>query len=246
MCHSAGPATAWCTASSSESAPKPRSSSGTTAWAASAGPAPSSSPIRKGFALELIVDDSSDPPLVARDPEIPEEHAIRGFCRRPGLRVAGPRARRSCSRRWRSPPSRPAGRRKASARGGSLHSGHSARSFPGLHEERGNGAPRRVVVAPRRARSVAAARSSRPASRPRLSWTASTSSRFTFANRAACCSRSRRSAPGLHRRRTARDPRRVALAAVELRRHLRDRLAGVLTPLPVPRAVLARSGSGVD
>ena len=32
-----------------------------------------------GLDLELTVDDSSDPPLVARHPEIPDEHAIRGF-----------------------------------------------------------------------------------------------------------------------------------------------------------------------
>ena len=33
----------------------------------------------EGLALELVVDESGDPPLVARHPEIPEEHAIRGF-----------------------------------------------------------------------------------------------------------------------------------------------------------------------
>jgi glyoxalase family protein len=33
----------------------------------------------EGLGLELVVDDSGEPPLVARHPEIPEEHAIRGF-----------------------------------------------------------------------------------------------------------------------------------------------------------------------
>jgi len=33
----------------------------------------------EGLALELVVDRSGDPPLVARHPEIPEEHALRGF-----------------------------------------------------------------------------------------------------------------------------------------------------------------------
>jgi glyoxalase family protein len=33
----------------------------------------------EGLALELVVDDSADEPLVARHPEIPEEHALRGF-----------------------------------------------------------------------------------------------------------------------------------------------------------------------
>jgi len=33
----------------------------------------------EGLALELVLDTSGDEPLVARHPEIPEEHAIRGF-----------------------------------------------------------------------------------------------------------------------------------------------------------------------
>jgi glyoxalase family protein len=33
----------------------------------------------EGLTLELIVDDSGEEPLIARHPEIPEEHALRGF-----------------------------------------------------------------------------------------------------------------------------------------------------------------------
>jgi glyoxalase family protein len=33
----------------------------------------------EGLALELVVDDSGEKPLIARHPEIPEEHALRGF-----------------------------------------------------------------------------------------------------------------------------------------------------------------------
>ncbi len=33
----------------------------------------------EGLELEFVVDDSGDPPLVARHPEIPVEHAVRGF-----------------------------------------------------------------------------------------------------------------------------------------------------------------------
>jgi glyoxalase family protein len=33
----------------------------------------------EGLELELVVDDSGEPPLVAQHPEIPEEHALRGF-----------------------------------------------------------------------------------------------------------------------------------------------------------------------
>src|SRR4051812_19037182 len=38
----------------------------------------------EGLGLELQVDDSGEQPLVARHPEIPEEHALRGFA---GVRV---------------------------------------------------------------------------------------------------------------------------------------------------------------
>jgi glyoxalase family protein len=33
----------------------------------------------EGLSLELVIDDSGDEPLVAKHPEIPEEHALRGF-----------------------------------------------------------------------------------------------------------------------------------------------------------------------
>ena len=33
----------------------------------------------EGLALELVIDDSGEEPLVAKHPEIPEEHALRGF-----------------------------------------------------------------------------------------------------------------------------------------------------------------------
>jgi glyoxalase family protein len=33
----------------------------------------------EGLALELVIDDSDDPPLTARHPDIPAQHAIRGF-----------------------------------------------------------------------------------------------------------------------------------------------------------------------
>jgi glyoxalase family protein len=47
----------------------------------------------EGLELALVVDDSGDPPLVAEHPEIPEEHALRGFA---GVRAysANPEASR--------------------------------------------------------------------------------------------------------------------------------------------------------
>ena len=51
----------------------------------------------EGLALELVVDDSGDEPLVAKHPEIPEELALRGFA---GVRAyaSSPSGARRCSR----------------------------------------------------------------------------------------------------------------------------------------------------
>jgi glyoxalase family protein len=46
----------------------------------------------EGLSLELVVDDSGDEPLVALDPEIPEEHALRGFA---GVRAYASQPERS-------------------------------------------------------------------------------------------------------------------------------------------------------
>jgi glyoxalase family protein len=48
----------------------------------------------EGLELELVVDDGADPPLVAHHPEIPEEHAIRGFA---GVRALASNPERSAS-----------------------------------------------------------------------------------------------------------------------------------------------------
>ena len=78
MRRGAGPATGWCTASSSASSPRSRSTSGSARRRHAAnGSLLFDDP--EGLALELIVDDSGDEPLVARHPEIPAELALRGF-----------------------------------------------------------------------------------------------------------------------------------------------------------------------
>ena len=46
----------------------------------------------EGLALELVIDDSRDPPLVAHHPEIPEDVALRGFA---GVRAYASRPERS-------------------------------------------------------------------------------------------------------------------------------------------------------
>ena len=79
----AGPARAWCTRSSSESPRRTRWRSGTTAERRRAGAGARGGPghIRRprGASAELEIDASGDQPLVAEHPEIPPEHAIRGF-----------------------------------------------------------------------------------------------------------------------------------------------------------------------
>ena len=51
----------------------------------------------EGLALELVVDDSGDEPLVAKHPEIPEELALRGFAGRARVRVRPRRGAPTCS-----------------------------------------------------------------------------------------------------------------------------------------------------
>jgi glyoxalase family protein len=48
----------------------------------------------EGLELELVVDDGVDPPLVAHHPDIPEEHAIRGFA---GVRAFASNPERSAA-----------------------------------------------------------------------------------------------------------------------------------------------------
>ncbi|HZO95838.1 MAG TPA: VOC family protein [Gaiellaceae bacterium] len=51
----------------------------------------------EGLALELVVDDSADEPLLASHPEIPEEHALRGFA---GVRAYASDLSRSAPFLW--------------------------------------------------------------------------------------------------------------------------------------------------
>ena len=226
--------TAWCTASSSASAPRPRSTSGPSASAASARPGRSLFADPEGLALELIVDESGDPPLVARDPEIPEEHAIRGF--------AGVRA--YASRPERSTPLLEAlgftpGWEVRGERRGGFYVYDAPPEASGLH---GAGTVHHVawasLIADHEAWRRARRRGGR--SRPRRSSTASTSSRSTSASRTAILFEIATIGPGF----TSDEPLETLGESLSLPpdfEHLRERLAGVLTPLPVPRAVLART-----
>ena len=88
------PATAWCTACCSGSAAKSRSTSGSNGSAASESTAACCSRIRRVSSSSWSLDDGEDPPLVARHPEIPEEHALRGFA---GVRAYASSPDRSAS-----------------------------------------------------------------------------------------------------------------------------------------------------
>jgi glyoxalase family protein len=190
----------------------------------------------EGLALELIVDESGDPPLVARDPEIPEEHAIRGFA---GVRAYASRPDRSASllaalgfepgweargeRRGafylQDPPPDASGRQGA----GTVH--HVA--WASLLEEHEAW----------RDRVFAAGLSPTPVV-----------NRFYFKSiyfrePSGVLFEIATIGPGF----TADEPLETLGESLSLPpdfEHLRDRLADVLTPLPVPRAVLARAGSG--
>ena len=193
----------------------------------------SSSRIPEGLALELVIDDSGDEPLVARHPEIPEEHALRGF--------AGVRAYTSRSRAEPRPPrghARLRARlRRARRQAQRLLRLRRAPTAAACRER----APCITSRGRRRRRSTrrGARRSSRPARARRRSSTASTSSRSTSASRAASSSRSPRSAPAS--RWTSRaEHLGERLSLPPAFEHLREQVEPVLTPLPNPRETARR------
>ena len=93
-------ATGWCTGSSSASPRRRRSTSGPSEPAASASSASTLIHDPEGLALELIVDDSGDEPLIAKHPEIPRGARPPRLRRRARLRRR-PRPQRRVPRRAR-------------------------------------------------------------------------------------------------------------------------------------------------
>ena len=201
----------------------------------------------EGLALELVVDDSGDPPLRARDPQIPEEHAIRGFA---GVRAYASRPERStplldalgfttgADGAWET---------RGDRRGG-FYLYDAPPEASGLH---GAGTVHHVAWASLpdeheswRDRVLQAGLSPTPVV-----------DRFYFKSiyfrePNGVLFEIATIGPGF----TADEPLETLGESLSLPpnfEHLRDRLAGVLTPLPVPRAVLAhpaiaQPGSGVD
>ena len=195
----------------------------------------------EGLALELVVDDSGDPPLVARDPEIPEEHAIRGFA---GVRVYASQPARSTQllEALGFTPEATGWETRGERRGG-FYSQDPPPEASGLH---GAGTVHHVAWSSLldeheawRQRVLEAGLSPTPVV-----------DRFYFKSiyfrePGGVLFEIATIGPGF----TADEPLATLGESLSLPpnfEHLRDRLAGVLTPLPVPRAVLARSGSGVS
>ena len=164
----------------------------------------------EGLALELVVDDSGDEPLIADHPEIPRELALRGF--------AGVRAYSSDYGRERDVP---LGARLHAGLGGPRREARRLlrlrrRARGARHVRRRHGPPRGLVVEARGARGVAreGARRRRAADagdRPLLL----PLDLLPRAERRAVRDRDARA--GVHRRRAARDARRAPLAAARLR-----------------------------
>ena len=192
----------------------------------------------EGLALELIVDDSGDPPLTARDPEIPEEHAIRGFA---GVRAYASRPERSTPL-LEALGFEPGWEARGERRGG-FYRYDAPPDAPGLH---GAGTVHHVAWASLpeehaawRERVLQAGLSPTPVVE-----------RFYFKSiyfrePSGVLFEIATIGPGF----TADEPLATLGESLSLPpnfEHLRDRLADVLTPLPVPRAVLARTGSAVD
>jgi len=190
----------------------------------------------EGLALELIVDDSGDPPLVARDPEIPEEHAIRGFA---GVRVYASQPARSTQllEALGFTSEATAGWETRGERRGGFYLQDTPPQASGLH---GAGTVHHVAW------------SSLPdeheAWRQRVLETGLSPTpvvdRFYFKSiyfrePSGVLFEIATIGPGF----TADEPLATLGESLSLPpnfEHLRDRLTGVLTPLPVPRTVLAR------
>ena len=195
----------------------------------------------EGLALELVVDDSGDPPLVARDPEIPEEHAIRGFA---GVRVYASQPARSTQllEALGFTPEATGWETRGERRGG-FYSQDPPPEASGLH---GAGTVHHVAWSSLldeheawRQRVLEAGLSPTPVV-----------DRFYFKSiyfrePGGVLFEIATIGPGF----TADEPLATLGESLSLPpnfEHLRDRLADVLTPRPVPRAVVARSSSGVD
>ena len=112
----------------------------------------------EGLALELVVDDSGDEPLVAKHPEIPEELAIRGFA---GVRAYASDPDRS-AHLLAEPRLRARLARCAATQRGAFYVYDDPPPERGLLGRR-HGAPRRVGLAARGARGLARAGRSRAA-----------------------------------------------------------------------------------
>jgi glyoxalase family protein len=188
----------------------------------------------EGLALELIVDESGDPPLVARDPDIPVEHAIRGFA---GVRAYASRPERSMPL-LEALGFTPGWEVRGDKRGG-FYIYDAPPEASGLQ---GAGTVHHVAWASLiadhegwRQRVVEVGLSPTPVV-----------DRFYFKSiyfrePNGILFEIATIGPGF----TSDEPLETLGEALSLPpdfEHLRDRLAGVLTPLPVPRAVLARTG----
>ncbi len=191
----------------------------------------------EGLALELVVDDSGDEPLQAWSPDIPPAHALRGF--------AGVRA-------FASRPERSAGLLAAlgfdgsgslfEARGAARGGFYAFDEPPATRGSHGGGTVHHVAWASLpadhdawRARVAGAGSSPTPVV-----------DRFYFQSiyfrePSGVLFEIATIGPGF----TTDEPLESLGEKLSLPpdfEHLRDRLAGVLTPLPVPRAVQARAG----
>ena len=152
----------------------------------------------EGLGLELLVDDSGDDPLVAAAPDIPAEHALRGFA---GVRAysADPAQSTALLRDVLGFEPLDGGRNR---RAEWVSRGPRRGGFYGYDqapEERGIGGAgtvHHIAWTPRTRTSRRGTSATPPpgAKRPGSS-TASTSEASTRASRAACCSRSPRAAP---------------------------------------------------
>ena len=116
------------------------------------------SPTPRGSSTSSSSTTSGDEPLIAEHPEVPAEHALRGF---DGVRAyaAGRRAQPRAARAGARLRARRATAGRSAAPRAAAPTPTTRRRTQRRHPGRGHGPPRRLGVAARRARGVARARS---------------------------------------------------------------------------------------
>jgi glyoxalase family protein len=185
----------------------------------------------EGLTLELVVDESGDEPLVAHDPEISGEHALRGFA---GVRAYSSHTARS------APFLEALGFERGWQTGEQRHGFYAYDDPPDERARQGSGTVHHVAWAtPPEEHEAWQQVVQQAGGRPTPVIDRFYFKSIYFREPSGILFEIATIGPGF----TADEPFETLGEGLSLPpdyEHMRDRLASVLTPLPVPRSVLAR------